>query len=68
MKARVTIEIPYKEWLHNEAEKLGISIHALEVRLHRGRHPYPASLKRGRSGRAIAVVVHQQTKLSHVPK
>ena len=68
MQARVTIEIPYKEWLHSEAAKLGIYPHTLAVRLNRRKHPYPPGLKRGRSGRAIAVVVHQETKLSQLPK
>ena len=60
MTARVTIEIPFKEWLHNEAVKLGISPHALDMRLSRGRHPYPHGTKRGPSGRAISVVIHKQ--------
>lgn len=64
MTARVTIEIPFKEWLHEEAARLSIKPHTLAVRLNRGRHPWPAGLKRGKRGRAIAIVIHNTTKLN----
>ncbi len=55
MKARVTIEIPFKDWKKAEAAKVGITVHALEQRLYRGHHMYPAGLQRGIK-RAVKVI------------
>lgn len=35
------LEIPHKEWLYHRAGELGITKHALEMQIHRGRHPKP---------------------------
>jgi hypothetical protein len=66
MKASVTTKITYREWLVNEAKTLGISCHALEMRLHRGKHPYPAGLVRGRIRRAKHIVIHKEVELSTI--
>ena len=63
MKANVCIEIPFKEWLLAEAAKLNIKPHTLEMRLHRGKHLYPAGLQRGRK-RAVAVVMLKEENLT----
>lgn len=53
----IRIEIPFKTWVMNEAEKLGIKKHALHCRILRRRHPLPGIVKRGPSGRAISIIL-----------
>lgn len=48
-------EIPFKQWLHDTAEKLGITPHALEARLWRGKHPKPRMRIAGRNNRFVKV-------------
>lgn len=61
MKQVVTITIPFKLWKQQEAERIGIPVHALESRLWREKYPYPANTKRGPNGRAISVVIESPT-------
>lgn len=39
---------PLKEWLFDQANQLAISPEALRMRIERGRHPRPATIKLGR--------------------
>ena len=36
-----------KQWVHEEAARLGISVRALQARMYRGKHPFPKRIKRG---------------------
>ena len=57
MTPQVRIEIPWKQWVMTEAERLGIDHHALQMRLARKRHPLPPHLKRGPTGRIISLTI-----------
>jgi hypothetical protein len=41
MKAKTMNEIPLKEWLYNEAAKLGTTADAIRMRINRGKHSKP---------------------------
>jgi hypothetical protein len=55
--SRRPMEIGWKEFIHAEAEKLGISPRAMRARLERGRHLVAGQIKRGPSGRIISVLL-----------
>jgi len=49
-------EVTFKEFVLNLSERLGISYHCLEQRIHRGKYQLDESrVRRGPTGRAIAV-------------
>ena len=51
-------EVTFKEFVLNLSERLGISYHCLEQRIHRGKYKLDESrVRRGKTGRAIAVKV-----------
>jgi len=50
-------EIRLRDWYAQEAAKRNISHHALEMQVYRGRISLPGELRRGPTGRVIAVVI-----------
>ena len=52
-------KITFKEWVIAEADRIGIKYHALQMRLHRGKHEYPKTLVRGKV-RARHVVIKME--------
>lgn len=57
MKPFVRTEMPFKQFMMQEAERLGITKHALEMRRLRGLYTVPHAVRKGPSGRAICVII-----------